>query len=197
MQLAWEERTELASHFDRCRLSDPTGRELDIALARWKGSPDTYGRDQSLCDFYRADEYGILRDYQGPHSMRSGDVIMDVGANVGAVTVLLAKLYPTALIYAIEANPLTYFYARRNVRANGVGASVHHAAISDVTGAVALVGRGWHGGSAGWRLPPIATTVCWQVPMTAFTETRTARKSVLSQWHSDGGMHRSCIFSTE
>ena len=33
MQLAWEERTELASHFDRCRLSDPTGRELDIALA--------------------------------------------------------------------------------------------------------------------------------------------------------------------
>ena len=37
-------------------------------------------------------------------------MLVDVGANIGMVTVLLAKLYPASTIIAIEPNPVAYRY---------------------------------------------------------------------------------------
>jgi FkbM family methyltransferase len=44
------------------------------------------------------------------------DVIVDVGANIGMVTLLFASIYPRARIVALEPDPSNYSILERNVR---------------------------------------------------------------------------------
>jgi FkbM family methyltransferase len=50
---------------------------------------------------------------------RPGDVVVDIGANVGVVSVFLAKRFPQLSIYAFEPVPPIYEQLCRNVASNG------------------------------------------------------------------------------
>jgi len=49
-----------------------------------------------------------------------GDIVLDVGANVGIVSIILGKLNPGITIYAFEPVPLTYKTFLKNLKLNGV-----------------------------------------------------------------------------
>lgn len=53
--------------------------------------------------------------------LRPGDVVYDVGANIGFYAVLLSRLVgPSGRVFAVEANPLCVYFLRANLEANGV-----------------------------------------------------------------------------
>lgn len=60
-----------------------------------------------------ADDYG-LRRLATDRPM----VVVDVGANVGMVSLALSRLLPHARIYALEPHPVTYRYLVHNLRRN-------------------------------------------------------------------------------
>lgn len=49
---------------------------------------------------------------------RDGDVIVDVGANIGVLSVYLAMKHPFVKVYAIEPDPTSYACLRKNVELN-------------------------------------------------------------------------------
>jgi FkbM family methyltransferase len=53
-------------------------------------------------------------------AFRVGDIVVDVGAHVGVVSIYLAKKYPFIKVYAIEPDPLNYACLKRNIELNGV-----------------------------------------------------------------------------
>ena len=50
---------------------------------------------------------------------RQGDVVVDVGAHVGVVSIFLAKKYPFIRIYAVEPEPRNFACLKRNIELNG------------------------------------------------------------------------------
>ena len=51
--------------------------------------------------------------------LNEGDRVVDVGANIGALTLAAAEMVgPTGLVYSFEAHPRTYGYLMGNVRLN-------------------------------------------------------------------------------
>lgn len=82
--------------------------------------------------------------------LRGGDVFYDVGANVGFLTVLGARLVgPSGTVYAFEPVPANAGFVRRNAQANGF-AQVHviEKAVSNRLGAGELTLARYSGGSA-------------------------------------------------
>jgi FkbM family methyltransferase len=67
------------------------------------------------------DAYGIERIAFCP-----GDIAIDVGANVGIVSIYLAKRHPQITIHALEPIPENFQHLVENVRANGVSNVVAH-----------------------------------------------------------------------
>jgi FkbM family methyltransferase len=67
---------------------------------------------REVCD---NDEYNIKN-----LSFEDGDVVIDIGANVGLVSIFLAKKFPNIKIYSFEAHPLTYSIFLENIELNGV-----------------------------------------------------------------------------
>ena len=67
-------------------------------------------------------------------SQINGGTLVDVGANVGLVSMLLADKVPHALLF--EPNPTAAGRARENIRLNHLGFKVHEAALSDENGTV-------------------------------------------------------------
>lgn len=63
-------------------------------------------------DNYRLKQRGI--------EVRPGDVIVDIGANEGFFSILMAKKYPNATIISFEPVPRTFFQMVRNIGLNGV-----------------------------------------------------------------------------
>lgn len=53
--------------------------------------------------------------------LRPGDVVIDIGAHVGVISVYLARKCPDISIYAFEPSPDNYTRLVRNIAANGVG----------------------------------------------------------------------------
>jgi FkbM family methyltransferase len=49
-----------------------------------------------------------------------GDVVIDIGGNVGCVSIYLAKKYPNIKIYSYEAHPVNYECLLENIRLNDV-----------------------------------------------------------------------------
>ena len=58
---------------------------------------------------------------------QTGDLIVDVGSNIGDFTIAAATLFPWSLVVGIEANPVAYFYTRWNLYLNGIDA---HASLA-------------------------------------------------------------------
>ena len=51
---------------------------------------------------------------------KSGDIVIDIGANVGMFSIALAKKYPNIKIYAFEPLEVTYDNLQRGIKANDV-----------------------------------------------------------------------------
>ena len=66
--------------------------------------------------------------------------LIDVGANVGLVTLLLADKVQHALLF--EPNPIAAQRARENLALNGLNFEVHELALSDKTGTVGFEDEG-------------------------------------------------------
>ena len=62
----------------------------------------------------------------GPHMRLVPQMLIDIGANAGIVSILLAKKYPMATVLAFEANPVIFQYLTINLRNNNVTNVVPH-----------------------------------------------------------------------
>jgi FkbM family methyltransferase len=73
---------------------------------------------QGYLYFFGVWEPGITELYHA--ALKPGDVVVDVGANVGAHTLLAAHLVgPGGRVHAVEASPFIHDRLRRNIVANG------------------------------------------------------------------------------
>jgi len=72
--------------------------------------------------------------------LKTGDVVIDVGANIGYFSLLSAALVgPTGQVYAIEAHPQISRFLQGNVKANKFeNVEVHNCALGNKTGTVCL-----------------------------------------------------------
>jgi FkbM family methyltransferase len=64
----------------------------------------------------------------------SGGVLVDVGANVGSVSLLVAHKFDRAILF--EPNPIAAARARENLEINRLSFEVHELAVSDTQGTV-------------------------------------------------------------
>jgi len=79
--------------------------------------------------------------------IRSGDTVLDIGANVGLFSIWASLKVPSARILAFEAASDNYKALAKNVRRNGFKRiSTHHYAVSDGNSTHATLYRGHHGG---------------------------------------------------
>ncbi len=64
--------------------------------------------------------------------VRSDDVCLDVGANIGVHTLVLAGLAPQGRIHAFEPSSKNFSFLKRNIRDNHLGnVTAHQLGISD------------------------------------------------------------------
>ncbi len=72
--------------------------------------------------------------------IRPGDVVLDIGANIGYYTLILARLVgETGRVYAFEPDPANFELLKKNVRANGYQNVVYvKKAVSDQSGPLSL-----------------------------------------------------------
>lgn len=84
------------------------------ALLTFEDVPGSQGLDAILREIAE-DHYRLA---QIPLS--AGDVVLDIGANVGVFSIYLAALHPGLRILAFEPVPETFAALRRNLRRNGI-----------------------------------------------------------------------------
>jgi FkbM family methyltransferase len=86
-------------------------------------------------------EIFVNRAYQVPGFIPSdGDICVDIGANIGCVSLQWRLTNPSGRILAVEPHPGTVEVLRRNCALNpGVGVTVVHAAAGSQNGEVELV----------------------------------------------------------
>lgn len=95
-------------------------------------------------------------EYELPADLRLR-TILDIGANIGAVTAALARRYPQARIYAFEPLPDNYALLARNVaqfsnvaaQPYGLGAETRQAAYCRSDNPLNFGGGGFYGGEPG------------------------------------------------
>ncbi len=82
--------------------------------------------------YFREDEELLI------HYLRPGDTVIDVGANIGAITLAAAQVVgETGRVVAIEAHPRTFAYLRENVRLNErANVDLHNVAIGSEPGRI-------------------------------------------------------------
>jgi FkbM family methyltransferase len=107
-------------------------------------------------------EYDAFRQ-----SVRAGDTVLDIGANLGAYSLLFGHwVGPSGLVHAFEPAPLTRAGLARHVGINGFDdrVRVHGEAVTQAEGRARFLADGLHGdnrltgGSAGPGSVEIATT---------------------------------------
>lgn len=84
----------------------------------------------------------VIQDHKGGHAkylknnIRKGDVVIDVGANIGYYTCLLSKLVgPNGHVYAFEPEPKNFSLLTKNVKMNNcTNVTIERKAVSDITG---------------------------------------------------------------
>jgi len=83
-------------------------------------------------EFYK-NEHQLLEKY-----LRPGDVFVDVGANIGALTLKASRIVAErGTVFSIEAHPKTIRYLRGNLKLNSVrNVRVFHTAVGDKEGIV-------------------------------------------------------------
>jgi FkbM family methyltransferase len=107
----------------RCRYGTMAYLKRDVYVGR---SLDLYGE-------YSEAEAGLFRQL-----LRTGDIAIDIGANIGAHTIPMAQLVgPTGAVYAFEAQRVVFQIMCGNLALNEIG-NVHAfpSAVGRVTGSV-------------------------------------------------------------
>jgi FkbM family methyltransferase len=118
--------------FTSARLAGQGGR-AHIALGATVKAPSFSVYLSALNLAPSTTELAMLRQY----ATRPNATIIDVGANIGAWAVVLARLNPSARIHAFEPIPWTCKELQENVQMNGAsGVNVHQSALSDRSGTV-------------------------------------------------------------
>lgn len=113
-------------------------KPLDLELSngiRFRAYPDC--TCSSAAVYYRTPN---SRHIEFLRDCARGGTFLDVGANVGLVSMLLADCVSHALLF--EPNPVAAARARENIRLNQLEFEVHEAALSDETGVVAFEDSG-------------------------------------------------------
>jgi FkbM family methyltransferase len=112
--------------------------------------------------------------------VRPDDVCLDVGANIGVLTIVLARLCRDGSVYAFEPGTSSYEYLARNVVAAGAtNVTTEPLALSDVTGTLTLHMNATHPGGAHLGVPD------------AHEKTHeTVRVSRLDDWVKEQGLDR-------
>jgi FkbM family methyltransferase len=115
---------------------------VELTLRDWEGSSVLAIVPKEILD----DDYG-LREIE----FRPGDVVVDVGANIGIVALYLARKYPVIHIIAIEPVPTTYRHLQENIGLNGVRniTTLNCAVTRDGRDLRMIVHPGHSGGSTG------------------------------------------------
>ena len=137
----------LESHLPALFRPTETTVEIDIGsvklrLRDWEGSNVLAIVPKEILD----DDYRLTAI-----DFRPGDVVVDIGANIGIVALYLAKRYPDIRIVAIEPVPTTYRHLQENIGLNGVGniTTLNCAITSDGRDLKMIVNPGHSGGSTG------------------------------------------------
>lgn len=76
-------------------------------------------KPESILSNETADMAGEPYDFRDL-TVNAGDVIFDIGAHVGTVTIYLAKMFPQATIYAFEPMPSNFECLQKNIVENNV-----------------------------------------------------------------------------
>ena len=86
----------------------------------------------SCAEFVEAHEYAFLTEYPLPTG-----TVLDVGANLGIVSLVLAHRYPNRTIHAFEPNPSTVQSLERNIVLNQASnIVVQDVAVGDTDGSI-------------------------------------------------------------
>lgn len=81
---------------------------------------------------YLFEEIFLSRDYDFQTDNKA-PVIIDCGANVGVSILYFKMIYPDAVIYGFEPNPIAYQLLQKNISQNGLtGITVENACLSNV-----------------------------------------------------------------
>jgi FkbM family methyltransferase len=115
--------------------------EIALAFVRYQLIPERHYDGFRLRNFSCFSEYlnseflsSAERCLLTEYSFTEGDVI-DVGAHIGFVSLLMAKRYPERIIHAFEASPLTHSSFVGNLELNGIdNVHAYNVAISDHEG---------------------------------------------------------------
>ena len=114
---------------------------------------------------WNAEEYSALKQYAG-----EGATILDIGANVGAYTLLFAGWAgETGRVYAFEPAAASRGGLQRHLALNGLSArvTVRAEAIGERAGSVPFIDAGTHGDN---RVVPAATRQTTDVPAVSIDE---------------------------
>ncbi len=76
----------------------------------------------------------------GDVRLEEGDVVLDLGAHIGAAALLFAERWPAASLVCIEPNPATFSYLEANLRANRTRATARNEAVGAADGTATLFG---------------------------------------------------------
>lgn len=134
------------THYLRYFLNKLTGAptRLDVNLAGQSVSLSITARREIRRAHAVHHEIDFIERMSG--ALQSGDVVYDIGANIGVITVLLAKHDggAAAKIYSFEPEPKNFAQLNGNVEANALQhrVSTHSVALGASEGEVALHVRG-------------------------------------------------------
>ena len=114
--------------------------------------------DEIFNDNYKIFDKGI--------TFESSDIVVDIGANVGAFSILLAKNFPDISIYAIEPVPVTYNLLCSNLDLNNVKNVIPiHTAIGYNNGIMKIQCNQFLGGSSAYMKQNVDITDEVYVPV--------------------------------
>lgn len=123
-------------------LGDYFGWLTSSALSGGKPSRRLFGNIE-IGGFSNFSEYhSVVRFIDEPErrffeSFAADGVILDVGANIGVVSLFLARRFPDRVIHAFEPNPTTFEALKANVARNGgKNITCHRSAVSEAVGTV-------------------------------------------------------------
>jgi FkbM family methyltransferase len=121
----------------RRRKVRPHGYEMELFEADWM---ERYALHSG---YYYQDEISTLI----AHCVNSGDVFVDIGANVGFVSLIAASRVGAAgHVYSFEPNPVLVRRLKQTVAENGIAnVSVFESALGDAAGTVRLIAGEHHG----------------------------------------------------
>lgn len=130
--------------------------------------PNVAGARLAIYEHFVEDTYRLDELTRG---LREDFVVLDVGSQVGAFAVALARHSPGAHVHAYEASPVTASWLQRNVDANDLGdrITIHAVALADHVGSLEFADNGQGSVHNGITAPAGSATMV-QVPCTTMAE---------------------------